>query len=297
MGHGKGGVNGEQVHIQLRHLTASNTIIGTMKKFLSALVLTILVLQTLALAQSEVAPPAQSIPVDQENARKARAVLNQTIQALGGQAYLNLQDITQEGRTYSFYHGRPNSLGIVFWRFYKFPDKDRIELTKKRDVIYVYNGDKGYEITYKGTRPQDAKDEVEYMRRSHYALDRVLRKWINEPGVALFYEGETVAEEKTVDQVTVMNAHNEGVTLFLDTSDHLPVKKTFTWRDATDKQRNVEDEVYDNYRDVQGIPTPHTITRFYNGDMASQRFLTSVSYNQGISDSQFAAQAGDAPKK
>jgi len=268
-----------------------------MKKFLSTLALTVLVLQTLALAQSEVAPPSQSIPVDQENARKAKAVLNQTIQALGGQAYLNLQDVTQEGRTYSFYHGRPNSLGIVFWRFYRFPDKDRIELTKKRDVIYVYNGDKGYEITYKGTRPQDAKDEVEYMRRSHYALDRVLRKWINEPGVALFYEGETVAEEKTVDQVTVMNAHNEGVTLFLDTSDHLPVKKTFTWRDATDKQRNVEDEVYDNYRDVQGIPTPHTITRFYNGDMASQRFLTSVSYNQGISDSQFAAQVGDAPKK
>jgi hypothetical protein len=267
-----------------------------MKIFLSTLVLTVLALPILSLAQSEVAPPAQSIPVDQENVRKARAVLNQTIQALGGQAYLNLQDISQEGRTYSFYHGRPNSLGIVFWRFYKFPDKDRIELTKKRDVIYVYNGDKGYEITYKGTRPQDAKDQIEYLRRSHYALDRVLRKWVNEPGVALFYEGETVAEGKTVDQVTVMNAHNEGVTLFLDTSDHLPVKKTFTWRDATDKQRNVEDEVYDNYRDVQGIPTPHTITRFYNGDMSSQRFLTSVSYNQGISDSQFAAEVGPAQK-
>jgi len=118
-----------------------------MKIFLSTLVLTVLALPILSLAQSEVAPPAQSIPVDQENVRKARAVLNQTIQALGGQAYLNLQDISQEGRTYSFYHGRPNSLGIVFWRFYKFPDKDRIELTKKRDVIYVYNGDKGYEIT------------------------------------------------------------------------------------------------------------------------------------------------------
>src|SRR4029077_2435690 len=232
-----------------------------MKAFLATLFLA-----ACAFAQSEMAPPSQSVPVDQANARKAKAVLDQAIQALGGQAYLNLQDITQEGRTYSFYHGRPNSLGIVFWRFYKFPDKDRIELTKKRDVIYVYNGDKGYEITYKGTRPQDAKDQTEYLRRSHYALDRVLRKWINEPGVALFYEGETVAEGKTVDQVTVMNAHNEGVTLYLDTSDHLPVKKTFTWRDATDKQRNVEDEVYDNYRDVQGIPTPHTITRSYNGD-------------------------------
>ncbi len=105
--------------------------------------LAILLLAAMAMAQSDSAPPSQSIPVDQENASKARAVLNQTIQALGGPAYLNIQDITQEGRTYSFYHGRPNSLGILFWRFYKFPDKDRIELTKQRDVIYVYEGDKG----------------------------------------------------------------------------------------------------------------------------------------------------------
>ena len=119
------------------------------------------------------------------------------------------------------------------------------------------------------------------MRRQHFALDWVLRKWLKEPGVALFYEGQTVADGKNVEQVTVMNAHNEGVTLYLDFSDHLPIKKTFTWRDPTDKQRNVEDEVYDNYRVIQGIPTPYTVTRFYNGDMSGQRFITSVSYNQG----------------
>src|SRR4029077_5932103 len=136
------------------------------------------------------------------------SLLAQMVQALGGQTYLLIQDITQEGRTYGFHLGEPKGVGTQFWRFYRYPDKDRIELTKKRDVIYVYNGDKGYEITYKGTRPQDAKDLTEYLRRSHYALDRVLRKWINEPGVALFYEGETVAEGKPVDQVTVMNAHN-----------------------------------------------------------------------------------------
>ena len=163
-------------------------------------------------------------------------------------------------------------------------------------MIYVYNGDKGYEITYKGTRAEDPKDLTDYLRRRHFALDQVLRKWINEPGVALFYEGQTVAEGKTVDQVTVMNAHNEGVTLYLDISDHLPVKKTFSWRDPTDKQRNVEDEVYDNYRVIQGIPTPYTVTRFYNGDMSGQRFITSVSYNQGISDSQFEASVGAAQK-
>ena len=193
----------------------------------------ILILAAMAMAQSDSAPPSQSIPVDQENAKKARAVLNQTIQALGGSAYLNIEDITQEGRTYSFYHGRPNSLGILFWRFYKFPDKERIELTKQRDVIYVYAGDKGTEITFKGPRPEDPKDLTEYLRRRHFSLDWVLRKWLSEPGVALFYEGQTVAEEKPVEQVTVMNAHNEGVTLYVGIDDHLPVKKTYSWRDPS----------------------------------------------------------------
>ena len=88
---------------------------------------------TPALAQSDSAPPSQSIPVDQENARRARAVLDLAIKALGGSAYLNIQDITQEGRTYNFYHGRTNSRSILFWRFYRLPDRDRIELPQPRD--------------------------------------------------------------------------------------------------------------------------------------------------------------------
>ncbi len=164
-------------------------------------------------------------------------------------------------------------------------------------MVYVYNGDKGTEITFKGPRPEEPKDLTDYLRRRHFSLDWVLRKWLLEPGVALFYEGQTVAEEKPVEQVTVMNKHNEGVTLYISVDDHLPVKKTFSWRDATDKERNIEDEVYDNYREVQGVMTPHTVTRFYNGDMSNQRFLTTVSYNQGISDSQFEATVISGPKK
>jgi len=269
-------------------------------KFLFA----ILVLASLAPAQANPPSPApataassQSISVDQANAAKARALIDQMIQALGGSAYLNIQDVSQEGRTFSFYHGRPNSYGIVFWRFYRFPDKDRVELTKKRDVIYVNNGEKGYEITFKGTRAQDAKDMTDYSRRRHYALDWVLRHWLNEPGVALFYEGHSVAEQKPVERVTIMNTRNEAVTLFIDLDTHLPVKKTFSWRDPTDKERNIEDEVYDNFRLVQGVMSPYTITRFYNGDMSNQRFLSSVSYNQNLSDSLFEAKVTYNPGK
>ncbi len=243
-------------------------------------------------------PTPQNIPTDQANSQKARQVLDQAIQALGGQAYLNIADMKSEGRGYSFHHGQPNSLGTLFWRLKKYPDKERIELTKKRDIIEIYNGDKGYEVTYKGVRTLDQKDELDaYLRRRHYSLDAVFRQWLNQPGLALFYEGQTVAAQKQVEQVTIMNAKNEGVTLFIDIMTHLPVKKSFSWRDPTDKERNVEEEIFDNYRPIQNVMTPFDTTRVFNGEMSAQSFLTNASYNQGLSDSLFDPQAANSSKR
>ena len=262
--------------------------------------MTVLLLSTLALGQASkppessapsVAPAGQAaanVPADQENAGKAKRLLEQAIQALGGRAYLDGQDMTQQGRTYSFHHGQPNSAGILFWRFYKFPDKERVELTKQRDVAYVINADKGYEITYKGTTSQDPKVLADSLRRRAHSLEWVLRKWLNDPSVAFFYDGPAVAAEKPAEQVTIMR-QDDSVTLYLDAGTHLPLKKSFSWRDPMDKLRNTEDEVYDNYRPVSGIQTPFSITRFLNGDMSNQRFLNSVSFNTGLSDSLFEA--------
>jgi hypothetical protein len=254
----------------------------------------LLILLGAAFAQST--SPSQSEPIARENSAKAKAVLDQAIQALGGDAYLNIQDISQQGRTYSFHHGETTSTGILFWRFVKFPDKERIEVTKQRDVAYVYNGDNAYEVTYKGTATQDTKTTTEYVRRREHSLEWVLRRWLKEPGVALFYEGSALAADKPAEQVSVMNAKNESVTLYLDTTTHLPIKKTFSWRDPTDKLLNTEEEVYDAYRPTQGIMTPYSVTRFYNGDMSNQRFLNTVSYNGGLNDSMFQAKATYDPK-
>ena len=89
---------------------------------------------------------APLLPVDQENARKAKALLELAIQSLGGQAYLSVRDMALTGRGYSFFHGQPTSNGVLFWRFVQYPDKERVEVTKERDVAQVYNGDKGWEI-------------------------------------------------------------------------------------------------------------------------------------------------------
>src|SRR5260370_38881426 len=79
---------------------------------------------------STAAGPA--IAVDQENVGKAKALLDKAIHALGGEAYLAVRDLQQEGRTYSFHHGRPTSNGVQFWRFGEFPAKERIAITNQR---------------------------------------------------------------------------------------------------------------------------------------------------------------------
>jgi hypothetical protein len=250
-----------------------------------------------AQSSSSTEKPAPVLPADQENARKAKALLEQAIQRLGGQAYLNVHDMQTTGRGYSFFHGRPTSNGVPFWRFVQYPDKERVEITKQRDIAQIYNGDKGWEITYKGPHPMDPKDVTDYLRRRRFSLETILRTWVNDPSVALFYEGNTVAAEHQALQVTLINAHNESVTIYLDADSHLPVKKSFRWRDPVDKQNNFEEEIYDDYRVSQGIMTPWNFTRIYNGDMASQRFLYSAGYNKGLDPAMFDPNSGYNPNK
>jgi hypothetical protein len=272
-------------------------------------VIAFLLLTTFSVAQGTTgsdAPPEptpqpqtnSAVQTDQDNAAKAKRIAQEGIQALGGQAYLTWRTQTSQGRSYSFHHGEANSLGTLFWRFKQYPDRDRLELTKKRDVFEIFSGDKGYEVTFRGVRNLEDKEELQpYMRRRHYGLDAVLREWITQAGVALFYEGQTVAAQKQTEQITVMNAKNEAVTINFDIHTHLPVRKSFTWRDPTDKERNVEEEIYDNYRNVQGIITPFDVTRTYNGEMSAQSFLTGASYNEELKPELFDPHAPPSRKK
>lgn len=269
----------------------------------------VLLLCMAAAAQRTDAPPPQApgttgtqkaasgpIPVQEENARKAKQVLDQCIQALGGQAYLTYQDKRFQGRSYTFYHGQPNSQGVQFWAFWKWPDKQRVELTKQRNVIDIWNGDKGYETTYKGTRGMEAKDTTGYLRSRHYSLEHIFRDWLKEPGIALFYDGATIAENKQAERVTIMNAKNEAVSIDIDLNSHLPIRRSYSYKDE-DGYKSDDVESYDGYRVEDGINTPHTVTHYKNGDMVGERFITSTQYNVGLADSIFEATVSYDPFK
>src|SRR6476469_9046296 len=112
----------------------------------------------------------------QSNEQKARAMVDQMVQALGGQAYLTVEDYYAEGRSGSFHNETLVGWGL-YYRFWKWPDKDRIELTKQRDIVQLYVGDEAYEITYKGIRPISLQKEERVNQaiiRRRYSLENVL---------------------------------------------------------------------------------------------------------------------------
>ena len=95
---------------------------------------------------------------DQKNARKAKALVDQGIQALGGEAYLKARDRETQGHIFGFHHGRSTGGGTLFWDFAEFPDKERLEVTKERDIAELYVGNKAWEITYKGPKAFEQKE-------------------------------------------------------------------------------------------------------------------------------------------
>lgn len=249
-------------------------------------------------AQPESAASAPLVDKDAlENADKAKSIIEQGIKALGGDTYLTIRDREMQGRGYGFHAGRATGSGAVFWSFSEFPDKERVEVTKERDIAELYIGNQGWEITYKGPHPIEQKDLDDYLRRRKFSLDTVLRTWVSDPGVILLFNGNAIAAQHPAYSVTLVNAKNESVTIYFDTDTHLPVKKTFEWRDPVDRQKNLEEEIYDDYKAVSGIMAPFNVTRYFNGDMASQRFFNAVTINQGLDPAMFNPNSGYNPNK
>jgi hypothetical protein len=244
-----------------------------------------------------VAPPSQS----QDSAQRGRILIDQMIAALGGDAWLHRTTMQSDGRTSTFFHGEPNPYTTDYHEIHRFAvtgqtDADRIGFLtdrgmimpgKKIDVVQIWTDGHGYEITYKGKADLPKEQVDDFYRRRAHSIEEVTAHWINAPGVMILAEGSNMVERRLADKVTVLTANNDAVTFELDSSTHLPVRRTFQWRNPQFNDFDEEQETYDDYHTIQSLPTPLTITRYHNGDMTSQRFLSKVSYNAPADPSLF----------
>jgi len=96
-----------------------------------------------------------------------------------------------------------------------------------------------------------------------------------------------MVERRLADKVTILSDNNDAVTVDIDSSTHLPLRRTFLWRNETFKDQDEDAEEYADYHTIQGLPTALTISRYHNGDMASQTFLLKVEYDVNLPPDNF----------
>ena len=245
-----------------------------------------------AYAQASAIPSAQSAP-EAQGENRGRKLLDQMVTALGGEAWLNRVDWITYGKGATFYKGQANPYVSEFEEYTRAqPFGDRVVIvskmgvfipTSKRDIAEVWTADNGYEITFRGKKELPKDDVEDFQRRRRHKLEVVVKDWLHQPDVLVTYEGTSMVGRRLADKVSVLTASNDAVTIDLDESTHLPLSRTFEWRNATYRDHDVDEEQYDGYQPVQGIMTPLIITRLHNGDMVTQRFLTKVVYNSKLS--------------
>ena len=222
-----------------------------------------------------------------KNAAQARAALDAMVKAMGGDAWLNMKNQVREGHIAAFFHGNPDPGTTKFYEFHAWPDHDRTEFTTHRDVVQFYIGREGWEVTYRGKKPLPADQVEDFLRRRDHSVETAVKVWMKDPNTILIYEGQRLAERHLSDQVTLISPQNEAITIQMDTQTHLPLSRTFQWRDPVYKDKNTDAEEYDRYEMVDGLPTAYAITRYHNGDMTNQRFLTRAAYDIPLTPDMF----------
>src|SRR6185312_12844705 len=120
-------------------------------------------------AQASAVPSAApTAPAGADAEQRGHALIDQALQALGGEAWLNKTTMTAEGRGSSFFHGEPNPYVSEYHQAVRFAqpkatppvtyasrtglltDRSMIFPGKKIDVIQLLVDNKEYEVTYKG---------------------------------------------------------------------------------------------------------------------------------------------------
>jgi len=227
----------------------------------------------------------------EQSAAKAKQLLQEAIEALGGNAYLNVHDTTCTGRLGGFDHSGELTGFDHFIDYQVPPDKERQENLPKRNIIEVNSGDKGWDLDRGGVSEAPQTDIIEFEQGQKRDLDNILRYRIHEPDMIFRYGGPDIVDLKQADWVELVDSDNRTIRIALSTATHLPIRKVVDLRDPRTRMKTEEIEYYSNYHPVQGIQTPFQITRERNGIKVWQVFFDKCDYNTNLSDALFTRQS------
>ena len=241
---------------------------------MALLVTAIVILVSVPLARAQ--NPDQMMP--DASAAKAKAILQQAIDALGGAAYLSVHNSDCTGRYAQFQHSGEIGGYLEIHEYREMPDKSRIEYDPKAIIVNIYAGDKGWSLDRSGVSEVPASDMADYQEQIKMQMSNILRNRLNDRSLFFRYGGSDVVDLKQADWVEI---GDQGRTLRIAVgrSDHLPLRSVLQERDPKTGENTERSTFYTSYHLIGGIQTPFRESRFLNGRQVYQVFWESCSYN------------------
>jgi hypothetical protein len=217
---------------------------------------------------------------------KARDLLKKATDAMGGEAYLKIQDVQRTGKFYQF--SKDDLRGASpFQSFDKFPLKQRFEIGKKAEIVNINDGDEGWKIEYKEVKNQSPEEINLYKAGLKHSLDHILRDRINEPDMKFRYLGKSRIDLGEVEIVQLIDKDNDRVKIYLNASNFLPAKMEFKSPGFGKRWPTDDERIFYNYHEVQNVQIPFSTVRLSNGFKASEFHVSEVKLNQGLPDALF----------
>ena len=213
---------------------------------------------------------------------KAKQLLQQLIDAFGGPTYLDIRDSDCEGRLARFGHNGELTGYTNFKDYWRYPDANRTDFSKKGVIINLYVGDKGWTLDKGGVSELSAASIADFQEQTKKDINNLIRVRLKEPGMVLRYGGTDVVDLKTIDWVDITDSEQRNFRLAIDRTSHLLVRAIVTTQDEAMNIPNVETSIFTNFQLMDGVRTATQITSDRNGRRTNQVFFTLCKYNSGL---------------
>jgi hypothetical protein len=207
---------------------------------------------------------------------RARQTIDQMIEALGGEAFLNVKDIKTMGRFFLFKRGELAGVDS-FADYIKFPDMERTEFgrDKKNLSIRINKGEEGWILEDKEVKPQPIGEKEDFIKQFKTSFDYLLRFVINHRQTTMQNVGGEIIDFKRVDVIELRDPEKNRIRFYVDRTSHLPIKLQVRHIDDPE----VREERYGNWHEFQGVMTPLLISRFTDGVKTMEIRADSAEYN------------------
>jgi hypothetical protein len=245
-------------------------------------------------------------------AERGKRLVNEALQALGGDAFLHMTSRVVAGRAYSFYRSEVTSLSQlrIYTRYIPAPEPGKLALRERQSflassgkteessaVLFTENG--AWNLTFRGNEPLEAERYRNYIDSTENSIFYILRCRLNEPGLDFFWQSTDVFNNRPVEIVDITDAAGLTVTVSFDQDSKLPLKTVYRHRNEQFKDFDTEVAQFANYQDAgHGVKWPGLVERDRNGDKISAIYADSVEVNRVLSEDLFTLPAATiAPKK